>query len=170
MNGDTSPLVLAARGGNRAAFGQLVELHWGRLVRFARTVAGDADAEDAVQDGFLAAWRKLDALADPDCFPAWVTRIVYRCCLRRTGRFRHLLPLDAAAEPGHNPSPDGNLLVWQVLRRLAPQQRAVLHLTVVEEMSDSEIGAMLSIAPASVRSHRRRARERVARTLRGGLR
>ena len=169
MNGDTSSLVVAARGGNRAAFGQLVEQHWTRLVRFARTVAGDAEAEDAVQEGFLTAWRKLEGLSNPERFPAWVTRIVYRRCLRHTGRFRHLLPLDDAAEPAHNPSPDGNVLVWQVLRRLAPRQRAVLHLTVVEEMSDSEIGALLSIAPASVRAHRRRARERVAGTLRGGL-
>lgn len=167
MNGELVPLVLAARGGDRAAFGRLVEGHWSRLVRFARTVVGDAEAEDAVQEGFLAAWQKLPGLSDAARFTAWVTRIVYRRCLRRTGRFKHLLPLDGAPEPAHNPSRDGHLLVWQVLRRLAPRQRAVLHLTVVEQMSDSEIGAMLAIAPASVRAHRRRARERVARLLQG---
>jgi RNA polymerase sigma-70 factor (ECF subfamily) len=165
---DLAPLVLAARDGDRSAYGRLVERHWSRLVRLARTVIGEGEAEDAVQEGLVAAWRKLEDLADPERFPAWVTRIVYRRCLRRTGRFRHLLPLADAPEPHHNPSPEGELLVWQVLQKLAPRQRAVLHLTVVEGMSDSEIGSMLAIAPASVRAHRRRARERVATILKGG--
>lgn len=168
MNGDSTPLVLAARGGDRAAFGQLVEAHWPRLVRLARSVIGDAEAEDAVQESLVAAWRKLGGLADPGSFPAWVSRIVYRRCLRRTGWLHRFVALDAAPEPQHTPNPDGDLLVWQVLSRLAPRQRAVLHCTVVEEMSDSEIGSLLAIAPASVRAHRRRARERLARVLKGG--
>jgi RNA polymerase sigma factor (sigma-70 family) len=66
------------------------------------------------------------------------------------------------------PAPDGEILIWQVLRRLAPRQRAVLHLTVVEEMRDSEIGVLLGITPASVRSHRRRGRDRLRHVLEGG--
>jgi RNA polymerase sigma-70 factor (ECF subfamily) len=57
--------------------------------------------------------------------------------------------------------------VERTLRRLAPRQRAVMHLTIVEGMSDAEIGRMLGIDPASVRSHRRRARERLRQVLAG---
>jgi RNA polymerase sigma factor (sigma-70 family) len=57
--------------------------------------------------------------------------------------------------------PEQGLIVWQILSRLPPRQRAVLHLTVVEGMTDVEIGAVLGITAGSVRAHRRRARERV---------
>lgn len=167
MSDDTQSLVLQARAGDRGAFARLVELHWGRLVRFARSIVGEAESEDAVQDAFLVAWRKLSGLTDPLRFGGWVGRITYRQCLRRTGRLRHLLSLDAASPQAVLPVSDGEILIWQVLRRLAPRQRAVLHLTVVEEMSDSEIGALLGITPASVRSHRRRGRDRLRQVLGG---
>ena len=51
--------------------------------------------------------------------------------------------------------------------RLTPRQRAVMHLTVVEGMSDSEIGTVMGIDAGSVRSHRRRARERLRQVLAG---
>jgi RNA polymerase sigma-70 factor (ECF subfamily) len=57
--------------------------------------------------------------------------------------------------------------VERTLRLLAPRQRAVMHLTVVEGMSDSEIGTVMGIDAASVRSHRRRARERLRQVLDG---
>jgi RNA polymerase sigma factor (sigma-70 family) len=55
--------------------------------------------------------------------------------------------------------------VEQVLSILAPRQRAVMYFTVIEGMSDSEIGRALGITAASVRSHRRRARERLQQVL-----
>ncbi|HPS77009.1 MAG TPA: sigma-70 family RNA polymerase sigma factor [Thermoanaerobaculaceae bacterium] len=167
MSDDTQSLVLHARAGDRGAFARLVELHWGRLVRFARSIVGEAEAEDAVQEALLVAWRKLAGLTDLASFGGWVGRITYRRCLRRAGRLRHLLPLDVASPPAVLPVSDGEILIWQVLRRLAPRQRAVLHLTIVEEMSDSEIGALLGITPASVRSHRRRGRDRLRQVLGG---
>ena len=49
----------------------------------------------------------------------------------------------------------------RLLAALAPRQRAVMHLTVIEGMSDGEIGRSLGITPGSVRAHRRRARQRL---------
>ena len=156
-------LVLAARGGESAAFSLLVERHWSRLVALERSIAGDAEAEDLVQDCLLTAWRRLADLREPVAFLAWTQRSVARASVRRA-RWRALrLPLAAIAEP-RDPRPDAAGESWTVdvlLARLAPRQRAVMHLTVVEEMSDGEIGARLGIDAASVRSHRRRARERL---------
>jgi RNA polymerase sigma-70 factor (ECF subfamily) len=168
MEGDQTQLVEAARRGEREAYGLLVERHWSGLVRLARSVVGDLEAEDAVQDGLIVAWRQLAQLADSGCFSAWVTRIVFRRCLRRTSLLRRFVPLDAAPESSYAPDPAAGIAVWQVLSRLAPRQRAVLHLTVVEGMTDSEIADRLAIAAGSVRAHRRRARERVAAILKGG--
>lgn len=58
-------LVRLAQQGDANAFSSLVERHWGRLVPFARSVLGDAEAEDAVQDALVVAWGKLAGLAEP---------------------------------------------------------------------------------------------------------
>ena len=72
-NGDGA-LVQAAQGGDEDAFGALVEHHWSRMVGFARSIVGDQDAEDAAQEAFVLAWRKLQDLRDPDKFAGWLTK------------------------------------------------------------------------------------------------
>ena len=168
MSAALAELVQQAQAGDADAFAVLVEGHWERLVRFARSVVGDSEAEDAAQEGLVAAWRALSSLVEPAAFSAWVTRIVGRRCLRRARRSARWLPLELVAEPSAEADPSGDIDVAAILRRLAPRQRAVLHLTVVDGMTDSEIGAALGIAPASVRAHRRRARESVGRLLQKG--
>lgn len=160
-------LVEAAQAGDRDAFAALVRLHWSMLVRLARSVVGETEAEDVAQEASVVAWRKLGGLADPVTFPRWIARIVFRRSLRRARRRRSDVALDAVDDPGHTPDVEGEIYVWQVLSRLAPRQRAVLHLTVVEGMADSEIGATLGIRASSVRVHRMRAREQAAKVIGG---
>lgn len=161
-----SELVRRARQGDPAAFGQLVEQHWARLVRLARSVVGESDAEDAVQDGLLRAWRKLSQLTEPAAFKGWVSRVVIRVCLRRARSQRVVpIPLDSSPEPQFRSNPEAALDVARLLASLPPKQRAVMHLTVVEGMTDSEIAPLLGIAASSVRAHRRRARERLERQI-----
>jgi len=167
-----APLVRRAAAGDRGAYGRLVEIHWASLVRLARSVVGDDDAEDVVQDALVHAWTKLRGLRDPARFPAWISRVVMRACLRR--KRRRLRPLSLsemsrgetelfeANESPPEPDAVAGIDLERSLAALAPRQRAVLHLTVVEGMSDSEIAERLGIRAASVRSHRRRARERLA--------
>ena len=167
MSDAIADLVVAAKGGDRRAFGSLVELHWAMLVRLARSVAGDAEAEDLAQEALLVAWRKLGGLSDPSRFPSWITRIVFRRSLRRARRRRNEVAIDAVDFAGPTSDTESALYVWQVLSRLAPRQRAVMHLTVVEGMTDSEVGAALGISASSVRVHRMRARERVGELMKG---
>jgi RNA polymerase sigma-70 factor (ECF subfamily) len=157
-------LVVAARAGDAGAYSALVERHWARLVALARAIAGEAEAEDLAQECLFTGWRRLSSLREPAAFLAWMQRAVARASVRRA-RWRALrLPLATVPEP-RDPGPGPEAGSWEVerlLARLAPRQRAVMHLTVVEGMSDSEIGERLGIDAASVRSHRRRARERLA--------
>ncbi|HEX6630291.1 MAG TPA: sigma factor, partial [Gemmatimonadaceae bacterium] len=64
--GDTTtlePLVVAARGGDRAAFARLVDATSGVVCAIALAVLGDpAESEDVAQDVYLAAWRGLSTL------------------------------------------------------------------------------------------------------------
>ena len=163
MNDEEVQCVLRARGGDREAFGRLVEIHWSRLVRLARSMVGEGTAEDRVQEGLVTGWERLQRLSRPEAFGAWITRIVYRRCLRGGRKLFHDLSVDDVPQPEAPGSAEGDLWVREVLAALAPRQRAVLHLTVVEGCTDAEISKLLGIAAASVRAHRRRARERIGR-------
>lgn len=163
--GDT---VRAAQAGDPAAFGRLVERHWCEMVRLARSVVGEAEAEDCVQDGLLSAWHALPGLADPERFRGWLARIVFRRALRASRWSRLRTWLGLLPEPSGRNDPDADIDLARLLALLPPRQRAVLHLTVVEEMSDSEIGDVLAIDPGSVRAHRRRARQSLSRHYRKG--
>jgi RNA polymerase sigma-70 factor (ECF subfamily) len=165
MDGPDLHLVTQARRGDGAAFGQLAARHWSRLVRLARSVAGESAAEDAVQEGLVTAWRKLHTLERPDSFPAWLTRIVFRRCLRHARRPGTVSLDDRPMEPARAGDPDAGIQVAQLMAALAPRQRAVLHLTVVEGRTDREIGDQLGIDPSSVRAHRRRARQKLERLI-----
>lgn len=158
--------VLAAREGDKEAFSELAKHHWARLVRLAESLVGEAAAEDVVQEGLIMAWNKLDRLREPRAFGHWLHRIVLRKCLHEVRKSKSWVSIETLSEPSNGvASTQSELEVEQILRRLAPQQRAVMHLTVVEGMTDSEIGNILNLRPASVRSHRRRARESLSRWL-----
>jgi RNA polymerase sigma-70 factor (ECF subfamily) len=164
---DLPALAGAARAGDDEAFCSLARHQWARLVGLARGIVGDADAEDAVQEGLVDAWRSRAQLAEPGAFATWLRRIVVRRCVRRArlSRLRQLLPWQARADPPEH-DPVASLDAARYLAALPARQRAVMVLTAVEGASDSEIAAELGITPASVRSHRRRARATLER-LRG---
>jgi RNA polymerase sigma-70 factor, ECF subfamily len=162
-------LVRRAVDGDRDAFCELVMQNWNRLVRLARSIAGPADAEDIVQEGLLKAWRKLGGLRDPAVFQSWIYRIITRKCLSFARRQAVFCCLESIPEIPFSPSPGMGIEVSRILALLPPKQRAVIHLTAVEGMTDSEIVATLGIRPGSVRTHRRRARDRLTRLLGGKL-
>ena len=161
MSDEEVRLVLQARDGDQNAFGRLVEIYWSRLVRLARSMVGEGTAEDAVQDGLVAGWNRLRRLDHPEAFGGWITRIVYRRCLRAARKGSFDVAVDDIPQPQAPGDLEGDLWVKEVLAALAPRQRAVMHLTVVEGCTDSEIGKLLGITASSARAHRRRARQRL---------
>jgi RNA polymerase sigma-70 factor (ECF subfamily) len=82
-------LVTLARTGDRAAFGGLIERHLTAARRVALAAVGQAsDADEAVQEAAVAAWRRLDALKDPNAFRGWFLRIVWRKAIDRRRSLR----------------------------------------------------------------------------------
>jgi len=169
---DLASLVRAARAGDDRAYGEVVERCWNDLVRFARTMVGEANAEDVVQECLVRAWRELPQLRDDDRFRAWLTTAVFRRSLRwkRWSLWRRARLAEAslpdptlggagAIASSQFPDPSPQLDVPRLLLRLTRRQRAVMHLTVVDGMSDAEIAQALRMKPGTVRAHRRRARE-----------
>jgi RNA polymerase sigma-70 factor (ECF subfamily) len=90
---DTQELlwVMRAQAGDRQALEQLLSGVLGPLRRYARTLVGDADADDVAQEVLVQVYRKLDTREAPEAFRAWVLRIASRAAfrhLRRTRRWR----------------------------------------------------------------------------------
>src|SRR5688500_10311075 len=80
---DDAALVLAARGGDRGAFGALVARHRPLLLALCRRALGDAaPAEDAAQEAVLQAMLGLDRLRRPDRFGPWLAGIGLNVCRR----------------------------------------------------------------------------------------
>jgi RNA polymerase sigma-70 factor, ECF subfamily len=106
-------LVAAATSGDSAAFSALVERHRAELQVHAYRMLGSLeDAQDAVQDALLRAWRSRATYDGRSTFRAWLYRINTNACLRLLERRpRRLVPWEAGppAEPGARPQPPADL-------------------------------------------------------------
>ncbi len=95
-----SDLVTAARAGDVAAYGRLVQATQAMSLAVAASVLRDpAGAEDAVQDAYLRAYRGLRGLKEPAAFPGWLRRIVITAALNLR-RVRRVTLLDLDDVPG----------------------------------------------------------------------
>lgn len=154
-------LIQQARGGDSYAFTKLVEGYWFPLVRMSRSILGDLDAEDVVQEGFIMAWRKLHTLKEDNAFYGWLNRIVLNKSLTLARRRKFVNMITFSQELHTRIAPDATIDVAQALSLLAPKQRAVMYFTAIEGMVDTEIAEIMKISAGSVRTHRKRARQRL---------
>jgi RNA polymerase sigma-70 factor (ECF subfamily) len=86
-------VVAAARGGDKAAFGELVERYRRELrVHCYRMLGSLDDSEDLVQETFLRAWRRLETFEGHSSFRSWLYRIATNACLDWLGRQPRRVP------------------------------------------------------------------------------
>ena len=167
---------LAARvaSGDGAAFELLMRRHNRRLYRIARSVLrDDADAEDALQESYLAAYRAIGAFRGESSLATWLSRLVLNQCFARQRREKRrdnivsIVPEpegDDIAQADFE-TPDRSLVRSQLrallqrrLDELPEAFRTVFVLRCVEELSVEETAELLAIPEATVRSRHFRAR------------
>ena len=164
-------LVEAAQRGDPQAFAGLVRLHQRRAYAVARAIVlTHEDAEDAVQEAFLHAYRALDRFRTDQPFGAWLHRIVANAALdvARRKKVRDADELgDTLAAPFHDPAERGELRerLTGALGALGERQRSVIVLHDVEGFKHAEIGAMLGIPEGTARSDLHHARAALRRAL-----
>lgn len=136
-------------------------MHAPRLDAAARLILRDHDlARDAVQEGFIRAWRSLPTLREPDAFDGWLRTLVTRACLdlvRRRGRRAievELSPLDEPAIPDAAPAFADRELLDSILRRLPPDARAVVVLHYYFDLTLPEVAATIGVGTAKSRLNR----------------
>jgi RNA polymerase sigma-70 factor, ECF subfamily len=176
MGPDESFLIARARRGDPSAFEEIVRLYQRRVYGVAlRIVRAHDVADDVTQEAFLRAWRSLDRFELGRPFGPWVCRIAANLAVNhvRSPRAREEGLPDGHAETRTSaPGPLGALLdaegatvLEKAMGQLPQEQRAVLVLRVVEELSYAEIAETLGISPGTVMSRLFRARERLAQAL-----
>jgi RNA polymerase sigma-70 factor (ECF subfamily) len=126
-----------------------------RLFGIAHAILGDAgEAEDAVQESLVLAWRRWDSLRDEAARGAWLTRICVNHCIRRRGLLRRLHPLGLPHGHAAPPAPaDAATIIGSAFDRLSVRQRAVLTLHYHHGYSLDECAALMRCRPGTVRSH-----------------
>jgi RNA polymerase sigma-70 factor (ECF subfamily) len=174
-------LLTRLRGGDNAAFEELVRTHMPRMLAVARRFMHDeTDAQDAVQDAFLSAFKAIGSFEGGSSLGTWLHSIIVRACLMklRTKR-RHdessieeLLPQFQA--DGHRVNPgkrwsapledvvqreEGRALVRRCIEQLPETHRTILLLRDIEEYDTDETAKLLDVSQSVVKTRLHRARQ-----------
>ncbi len=182
-------LVERSLSGDRGAFGQIVERYQSLICALTFSATGDVSrSEDLGQETFLAAWRDLGNLKDPERLKQWlcgIARHMIQECHRRAVRdpLRHAVLLNDVAAEDASRAPDGGehvfgkeeqAILWQVLEGLPESYREVLVLFYRQEQSVAEVAEALGVSNDVVRQRLSRGRamlrDQVASLVEKGLR
>jgi len=174
---DEHLLVNAAKGGDVAAFEELVNRYESKILRLTKNITGNReDAEDAMQDAFLKAYAHLDGFQQDSRFYTWLVRIaaneaLMRLRKRRPGQVSLDEPVEGDTDlmprelEDWRPNPEREYaqaelqaLMAEVLEKLEPEFRIILVLRDIEELSTQETADVLGISVPNVKSRLLRAR------------
>jgi RNA polymerase sigma-70 factor, ECF subfamily len=169
-------LAVRAAEGDEDAFAVLVRRHAAAMVRLATRLLGSRqEAEDAVQDAFIAAWRRLPGFRGQSSFATWLYRIVTNRCLNILRARRPQTALEAVpdmAAPEHTVAPDrltesraALADLHRALTGLSAEQRTCWVLRELDGRSYEFIADTVGITQQAVRARVFRARRQLTETL-----
>lgn len=161
-------LIGLARGGDRRAFGRLVDAHQGAVRAFLRRLVGSyADADDLAQDAFARTWEVLhryDGRAGLRSFVCGVAFQYWRRGRRAEGRRLARDTAYAQLEDEHHDAPRNTperLALRRAMDELPPDQRAVLALCLGQDFTHQEAAQALQLPLGTVKSHIARGKARL---------
>lgn len=169
-------LVRAARAGDKRAFVEIVARHQAMVCGIALSLLGDfAASEDAGQEAFLTAWRKLHELREPERLRPWLAQIARNAALGYLRRTRgHAALEDALSIADQGPLPDEvaaneeeAALVRDSLARLPETYRLPLVLFYREGQSVTAVAESLGISEDAVKQRLTRGREMLRERMSG---
>ncbi len=177
-------IIALCREGKDEGFRQLVETHHEYVLRLCWRMLGDREeAHDAAQEVFLRVIRSLDRLDPRPSLRPWLRRVATNICLNAASRrsrqaavpleeevVEMAVGLDSRGGGGDPVSREAQTRldldsVAREMDRLSRQQRMVLVLRVVEDMSYEAIGQLMGLPTGTVKSHLSRARAQLREAL-----
>jgi len=155
-------LAEAAKEGSKEAFCELYGKYKDRLYRYALYRLGNpADAEDAVSECVMAAWQGLPRLRSTQAFGAWIFRILHNCCVKRIRDSVNLrenmqrIYDDGPSSHGRGSTDSAASLsveIREALSQLSEEERTVVLLSVLGDLTSREISDITALTPGTVRS------------------
>lgn len=170
---DDAQLVKASQQGDQDAFAFLVQRHQRRIFTLCLGMLQDyEEADEATQEAFVAAWQALPSFRGEACFPTWVYRIAYHCCLRQLERRKREIALRAALQAEQLLEEvnrekqaedmlelrDRQAIVREQLENLPTMYRSVLILRHLQDMTYEEMADILTMPIGTIKTHLFRAR------------
>lgn len=173
-----APLLARFKAGDQAAFGQIYERHYGRVMRVAwRMLGSEALAEDIAQDVFVRAYHALPDFEVRARLSTWLYRVTVNACLDhlKSGRRKYeRQPEDGslARRAGNRPGPDAaylaeerRALVAEGVARLPEKYRIVVILRDIEERPYKEIREITGLPVTTLKMRAIRGRDMLARII-----
>ncbi len=162
-------LMALHRSGDEQAFGEIFRRHKDRMWAVAlRTTRDPEVASDAVQDGFINAFRRADSFRGDAQVSTWLYRIVVNACLDRMRRSKFTADIadhDPVEPRDHHRSVEVRLDVRAALEELPEAQRLALVLVDMHGLSIAEAASVLEVAEGTVKSRCSRGRAALAAVL-----
>lgn len=151
--------VKAAKAGDKESFARVYDIVAPELYKVALYTLGNAqDAEDAVSETFVEAYRGISNLRDEASFKRWIMTILsIRCKRRITGYIKERKNVDidemieAPAQP-ENVSQTERITVWDAVNSLEEQERQIVMLATVQGYTTREVAQMLGLPHGTVSS------------------
>ncbi len=162
-------LLSAHCAGDPHAFGELFRRHKDRMWAVAvRTTRDPEVAADAVQDGFISAFRRADSFRGDSQVTTWLHRIIVNACLDRLRRAKptsELPEYEMADRHDHHASTEVRLDVQEALGKIPEAQRLALTLVDMQGLSVAEAARVLEVAEGTIKSRCARGRSALAELL-----
>jgi RNA polymerase sigma-70 factor, ECF subfamily len=167
-----SELVQGLQEGSLPAFERLFAEHGERMKSIAANILGSrTEAEDAVQEAMLKAYRGASRFRGGASVSTWLFRILLNTCydlLRQSRRRAHgeaPMPPDTVSPPARGVDHPLRLSIEKALSRLDPRERAAFLLCEVEGFSHREAGEILEVGEGASRALLFRARRHLQKAL-----
>lgn len=165
-------IVRSAKQGDRESFAQVYDMIAPELYRVALYVLGNAqDAEDAVSETFVEAYKGIHNLRDEASFKRWMLTILSVRCKRRIGGYikeRKNLDIDELTElpsaGDDSPNPE-HVSVRDALSSLTEQERQIVVLATVQGYTTREVAEMLRLPHGTVSSKLHRTLKKLKKKL-----
>jgi RNA polymerase sigma-70 factor (ECF subfamily) len=168
-------MLASATAGDEFAFRRIIAAHHDDMRRVCLAISGDhAIAEEAVQAAWLVAWKKLDKVQSPDHLRPWLVSVAVneaKHLLRsRHRRSELVLAIDASGVAGGGDPAAGidRVDLWAALRRMHPDDRALLTMRYGVGFNASELAIATGTSPAAIRQRLKRLLARLREDLRDG--
>lgn len=181
---DDRAVIEQVLAGDNDAFGILVERYQTKIYNLALRMCGNEDdAFDLAQESFLRAWRNLGSFQFESAFSTWLFRLCSNICLdflrakKRRAAVSLTMTDDEGEEnqleipdPGKTPeeavfAAEDRELLTRALNELPADQREILTLRAIDDLSYSEIARILNLQEGTVKSRLSRARTALRKKL-----